>query len=76
MQVIDIKNSTEYDQGKEEAIVARLIAQRQKEEKAQVEAEARIKAEQAMRAEEDARLRELYPQRDDLDGQALWQQQQ
>ncbi|SAY39238.1 transcription termination factor NusA [Candidatus Synechococcus spongiarum] len=72
---IDIKNSAEYDQGKEEAVVAKLVAQRQKEEKAQIETEARIKAEQAMRAEEDARLRELYPQRDELDGQTLWQQQ-
>ncbi len=72
---IDIKNSAEYDQEREEAVVAKLIAQRQKEEKAQVEAEARIQAEQTMRAEEDARLRELYPQRDELDGQTLWQQQ-
>ena len=75
---IDIKNSAEYDQEKEEAVVAKLIAQRQEEEQSQMEAEARIKAEQAMRAEEDARLRELYPQReeDDLDGQTLWQQPQ
>jgi N utilization substance protein A len=58
---IDIKNSHEYDQGKEDEIVAVQIAQRQREEALQAEAEARLAAEQAARAEEDARLRELYP---------------
>jgi N utilization substance protein A len=58
---IDIKNSTEYDQGSEDEKVAELIAQRQEEEALQAEAEARLEAEQALRAEEDARLRELYP---------------
>jgi N utilization substance protein A len=58
---IDIKNSQEYDQGKEDQTVAVQIAQRQEEEAQQAEAEARLAAEQAARAEEDARLRELYP---------------
>jgi N utilization substance protein A len=58
---IDIKNSTEYDQGAEDEKVAELIALRQEEEALQAEAEARLMAEQAARAEEDARLRELYP---------------
>ena len=58
---IDIKNSTEYDQAAEDAVVAELIAQREQEEALQQEAEERLAAEQAARAEEDARLRELYP---------------
>ena len=58
---IDIKNSTEYDQAAEDAVVAELIAQREEEEALQLEAEERLAAEQAARAEEDARLRELYP---------------
>ena len=58
---IDIKNSTEYDQASEDAVVAELIAQREEEEALQQQAEERLAAEQAARAEEDARLRELYP---------------
>lgn len=58
---IDIKNSTEYDQASEDAVVAELISQREQEEALQQEAEERLAAEQAARAEEDARLRELYP---------------
>ena len=58
---IDIKNSTEYDQAAEDAVVAELIAQREEEEALQLEAEERLAAEQTARAEEDARLRELYP---------------
>ena len=58
---IDIKNSTEYDQASEDAVVSELIAQREQEEALQREAEERLAAEQAARAEEDARLRELYP---------------
>ena len=58
---IDIKNSTEYDQSAEDAVVAELISQREQEEALQMEAEERLAAEQAARAEEDARLRELYP---------------
>ena len=58
---IDIKNSTEYDQAAEDAVVAELITQREEEEALQHEAEERLAAEQAARAEEDARLRELYP---------------
>jgi N utilization substance protein A len=58
---IDIKNSTEYDQAAEDAIVAELISQREEEEALQQEAEERLAVEQAARAEEDARLRELYP---------------
>jgi N utilization substance protein A len=58
---IDIKNSTEYDQAAEDAVVAELIAQREQEEALQQEAEERLAIEQAARAEEDARLRELYP---------------
>ena len=58
---IDIKNSTEYDQTAEDAVVAELITQREEEEAMQQEAEERLAAEQAARAEEDARLRELYP---------------
>ena len=58
---IDIKNSTEYDQAAEDAVVAELISQREEEEALQQEAEERLAAEQAARAEEDARLRELYP---------------
>ncbi len=58
---IDIKNSQEYDQEAEDAIVAELISQREEEEALQKEAENRLAAEQAARAEEDARLRELYP---------------
>ena len=58
---IDIKNSTEYDQASEDAVVSELIAQREQEEALQQEAEERLAAEQAARAEEDARLRELYP---------------
>ena len=58
---IDIKNSTEYDQAAEDAVVAELISQREEEEALQLEAEERLAAEQAARAEEDARLRELYP---------------
>lgn len=58
---IDIKNSTEYDQTAEDAVVAELISQREEEEALQMEAEERLAAEQAARAEEDARLRELYP---------------
>ena len=54
---IDIKNSTEYDQASEDAVVAELIAQREEEEALQREAEERLAAEQAARAEEDARLR-------------------
>jgi N utilization substance protein A len=66
---IDIKNSHEYDQGKEDEIVAVQIAQRQREEAQQAEAEARLAAEQAARAEEDARLRELYPLPEDEEQQ-------
>jgi N utilization substance protein A len=58
---IDIKNSQEYDQSREDQTVAVQIAQRQEDEAQQAEAEARLAAEQAARAEEDARLRELYP---------------
>ncbi len=58
---IDIKNSQEYDQSAEDAVVAELISQREEEEALQKEAEDRLAAEQAARAEEDARLRELYP---------------
>ena len=58
---IDIKNSTEYDQEAEDAVVAELISQREEEEALQLQAEERLAAEQAARAEEDARLRELYP---------------
>ena len=58
---IDIKNSTEYDQAAEDAVVAELISQREEEEALQLQAEERLAAEQAARAEEDARLRELYP---------------
>ena len=58
---IDIKNSTEYDQEAEDAVVAELISQREEEEALQQQAEERLAAEQAARAEEDARLRELYP---------------
>jgi N utilization substance protein A len=58
---IDIKNSTEYDQAAEDAVVAELISQREEEEALQQEAEERLAVEQAARAEEDARLRELYP---------------
>jgi N utilization substance protein A len=58
---IDIKNSQEYNQAKEDETVAVQIAQRQRDEAQQAEAEARLAAEQAARAEEDARLRELYP---------------
>jgi N utilization substance protein A len=64
---IDIKNSQEYDQAKEDETVAVQIAQRQREEAQQAEAEARLAAEQAARAEEDARLRELYPLPEDED---------
>ena len=58
---IDVKNSHEYNQESEDAIVAELISQREEEENLQKEAEKRLEAEQAARAEEDARLRELYP---------------
>ncbi len=58
---IDIKNSQEYDQAAEDAIVSELISQREEEESLQRETEERLAAEQAARAEEDARLRELYP---------------
>ena len=58
---IDIKNSTEYDQEAEDAVVSELISQREEEEALQQQAEERLAAEQAARAEEDARLRELYP---------------
>jgi N utilization substance protein A len=58
---IDIKNSTEYDQEAEDAVVAELISQREEEEALQQQAEERLAVEQAARAEEDARLRELYP---------------
>jgi N utilization substance protein A len=68
---IDIKNSHEYDQGREDDIVAVQIAQRQREEAQQAEAEARLAAEQAARAEEDARLRELYPLPEDEEEEAL-----
>ena len=64
---IDIKNSQEYDQSREDETVAVQIAQRQREEAQQAEAEARLAAEQAARAEEDARLRELYPLPEDND---------
>jgi N utilization substance protein A len=64
---IDIKNSQEYDQSKEDQTVAVQIAQRQEDEAQQAEAEARLAAEQAARAEEDARLRELYPLPEDED---------
>ena len=64
---IDIKNSQEYDQPKEDQTVAVQIAQRQEDEAQQAEAEARLAAEQATRAEEDARLRELYPLPEDED---------
>ena len=58
---IDVKNSHEYDQEKEDSIVAELIVQREEEENLQREAEQRLELEQAARAAEDARLRELYP---------------
>ena len=58
---IDVKNSHEYDQEAEDAVVSELILQRQDEENLQREAELRLEAEQAERAAEDARLRELYP---------------
>ena len=58
---IDVKNSHEYDQEAEDAVVAELIIQREDEENLQREAEQRLEAEQAERAAEDARLRELYP---------------
>ena len=58
---IDVKNSHEYDQESEDAVVAELISQREEEENLQKEAEKKLAAEQAARAEEDARLRELYP---------------
>ena len=58
---IDVKNSHEYDQESEDAVVAELISQREEEESLQKEAEKKLAAEQAARAEEDARLRELYP---------------
>ena len=58
---IDVKNSHEYDQESEDAIVSELISQREEEENLQKQAEKRLEAEQAARAEEDARLRELYP---------------
>ena len=67
---IDIKNSTEYDQSSEDAVVAELISQREEEEALQREAEERIAVEQAARAEEDARLRELYPLPEDEEGYA------
>ena len=44
-----------------DAVVAKLIEQREDEENLQREAEERLEAEQAERAAEDARLRELYP---------------
>ena len=72
---IDIKNSAEYDRSAEDAKVAELVAQRLEEERVQAEIEARIEAEQAARASEDARLRDLYPQRDEgeqMDPHALW----
>ena len=72
---IDIKNSAEYDRSKEDAKVAELIAQRLEEERVQAEIEARIEAEQATRASEDARLRDLYPQRDEgeqMDAYPIW----
>jgi N utilization substance protein A len=65
---IDIKNSTEYDQSSEDAVVAELITQREEEETLQREAEERLAVEQAARAEEDARLRELYPLPEDEEG--------
>jgi N utilization substance protein A len=65
---IDIKNSTEYDQASEDAVVTELISQREEEEALQREAEERIAVEQAARAEEDARLRELYPLPEDEEG--------
>ena len=65
---IDIKNSTEYDQSAEDAVVAELISQREEEEALQREAEERLAVEQAARAEEDARLRELYPLPEDEEG--------
>jgi N utilization substance protein A len=65
---IDIKNSTEYDQTAEDAVVAELISQREEEEALQREAEERLAVEQAARAEEDARLRELYPLPEDEEG--------
>ena len=58
---IDVKNSHEYDQEAEDAVVSELISQREDEENLQREAELRLEAEQAERAAEDARLRELYP---------------
>ena len=58
---IDVKNSHEYDQEGEDAVVAELILQREEEENLQREAEERLEVEQAERAAEDARLRELYP---------------
>ena len=65
---IDIKNSTEYDQTAEDAVVAEIISQREEEEALQREAEERLAVEQAARAEEDARLRELYPLPEDEEG--------
>ena len=58
---IDVKNSHEYDQEAEDAVVSELILQREEEESLQREAEQKLEAEQAARAAEDARLRELYP---------------
>ena len=58
---IDVKNSHEYDQEAEDAVVSELIVQRENEENLQRESELRLEAEQAERAAEDARLRELYP---------------
>jgi N utilization substance protein A len=77
---IDIKNSTEYDQSAEDAVVAELISQREQEEALQMEAEERLAAEQAARAEEDARLRELYPLPEDdedyVEGDVLGESEQ
>ena len=58
---IDVKNSHEYDQEAEDAVVSELIIQREEEENLRREAELKLEAEQAERAAEDARLRELYP---------------
>ena len=72
---IDIKNSQEYDQTAEDAIVTELISQREEEEALQKEAEDRLAAEQAARAEEDARLRELYPLPEDDEEQDQYQEE-
>ena len=74
---IDVKNSHEYDQEAEDAVVSELIIQREDEENLQKEAELRLEAEQAERAAEDARLRELYPLPEDDDeyGEEIYEEE-